>query len=97
MKKINILLCDPRHNTVGSHSNYIPIGIGYIASFLKAKIKNVKLEIKLSTDPNEILEYLNTCYKDSASFLSFLFLKQELHCLHLPKRCYLNYHLFYNE
>lgn len=60
MKKINILLCDPRHNTVGSHSNYIPIGIGYIASFLKAKIKNVKLEIKLSTDPNEILEYLNT-------------------------------------
>ena len=32
MKKIRILLVDPRHDTVGTHSNYVPINIAYIAS-----------------------------------------------------------------
>ncbi len=39
MKKIKVLLGDPRHNTVGAHSNYTPIGIGYIATYLKKKLK----------------------------------------------------------
>jgi hypothetical protein len=30
MKKLKILMADPRHDTVGAHSNYVPIGIGYI-------------------------------------------------------------------
>ena len=34
MKEIKILLADPRHNTVGIHSNCVPIGIGYIASYV---------------------------------------------------------------
>ena len=41
MKNIKILLTDLRHNTVGAHSNYVPIGIGYIASYLKEKIIDI--------------------------------------------------------
>ncbi len=37
MKKLKILLCDPRHSTIGSHVTSIPIGIGYIASYIKKK------------------------------------------------------------
>ena len=55
MKKLKILLCDPRHSTIGSHVTSIPIGIGYIASYIKKKIKNVKLEIILEIDPDKIL------------------------------------------
>ena len=58
MKKIKVLLGDPRHSTVGAHSNYTPIGIGYIATYLKKKTKNINLDIKLATDPVEILEDL---------------------------------------
>jgi radical SAM superfamily enzyme YgiQ (UPF0313 family) len=59
-KKIKILLADPRHSTVGAHSNYTPIGIAYIASYLKTKINNFKLDIILSTEPNEIFNLLKT-------------------------------------
>ncbi len=60
MKKINILLVDPRHDTVGAHSNYIPIGIGYIGAYLKEKLKNeIEVEIQLSTKPEEALSLIN--------------------------------------
>ena len=60
MKKIKILLGDPRHSTVGSHSNYVPIGIGYIGSNLKKQFEksNNEIELKLATDPREIFNIL---------------------------------------
>ena len=51
MKKLKILLGDPRHKTVGSHSYFVPIGIGYIGSNLLANFKNVELL--------GIMDYLN--------------------------------------
>ena len=60
MKKLKILLIDPRHDTVGSHSNYIPIGIAYIGAYLKEKLKNdVTLDLKLSTKPEEALNIID--------------------------------------
>ena len=47
MKKLRILLGDPRHYTVGAHSSYVPINIGYIGSYLKNEIKDVELPSKL--------------------------------------------------
>ena len=61
MKHIKVILADPRHNTVGAHSNVVPIGIGYIGSHLKNQFKNnkeIKLELKLVTDPDEIFDLL---------------------------------------
>ena len=50
MKIIKILLSDPRHSTVGSHSNFIPINIGYIASYIKNELKDFDVKINLTTD-----------------------------------------------
>jgi len=61
MKKIKILLGDPRHNTVGAHSHFVPINIGYIASHIINQFKdnkNYAVEIKLSTDPDEIFNLI---------------------------------------
>ena len=57
MKAINILLCDPRHSTVGTHSMFVPINIGYIGSHIINQFKNKqKINLKLSTDPIEIFD-----------------------------------------
>ena len=58
MNNIRLLLLDPRHKTRGLHNSYVPINIGYIGEFVKAKIKNINLELKLSTDTDEIFELL---------------------------------------
>ncbi len=50
MKSIKILLSDPRHSTVGSHSNFIPINIGYIASYIKNELKDFDVKINLTTE-----------------------------------------------
>ncbi len=39
MKKLKVLLADPRHKTVGAHSYFVPIGIGYIGSNLVYELK----------------------------------------------------------
>ena len=58
MNNIRLLLLDPRHKTRGLHNSYVPINIGYIGEFVKAKIKNINLELKLATDTEEIFELL---------------------------------------
>jgi radical SAM superfamily enzyme YgiQ (UPF0313 family) len=58
MKKIKILLADPRHKTVGAHSYFIPIGIGYIGAYLLQEIKDCEIELKLSIDTDEILNLI---------------------------------------
>ena len=60
MKKIKILLVDPRHDIVGTHSNYAPINIAYIASYIKEKLKNeIYLQLELSTKPKETFEFID--------------------------------------
>ena len=64
MKKLKVLLCDARHSTVGSHSNYVPIGIGYIGSYIKEEIKDADIELILSIDPDEIFDLLKNWKPD---------------------------------
>jgi len=73
LKTVKILLTDPRHDTVGAHSNYIPIGIGYIASYLKEKIKEkVNLEVVLSTKPQEIFELIRDFKPDIVASSNYI-------------------------
>ena len=53
-KKIKIMLGDLRHNTAGRHSIFMPIGIGYIASYLLSRLKDV--EVKLYENPEVFLK-----------------------------------------
>jgi len=81
---MKILLADPRHNTVGAHSYFIPIGIGYIGANILEQFKNDDIELKLSTDPKEIFHLLENWQPDIIgisnyiwnSYLSYLVCKQ---------------------
>jgi len=53
VKKLKILLADTRYDTVGAHSNYVPIGIGYIGAYLKEKLKDYDIK-KVQYMRNEI-------------------------------------------
>ena len=59
MKKIKVLFVDPRHHTVGVHSQYVPIGLGYIAAYM-LKINSVQnFDIKISVEPDEIFDLID--------------------------------------
>ena len=64
MKKIKVLLADPRHSTVGAHSSYVPINIGYIGAFIKNEIKEANIELKLAVDTEEILKIIKNWQPD---------------------------------
>ena len=72
MKKLKVLLCDARHSTVGSHSNYVPIGIGYIGSYIKEEVKNVDMELILSVDPDEIFILLKDWKPDVVACSNYI-------------------------
>ena len=72
MKKIKILLGDPRHNTRGVHSSYVPIGIGYIGEFLKAKIQHINIKLKLATNPEEIFTLLEDWKPDIVGMSNYV-------------------------
>ena len=72
MKKIKILLGDPRHYTVGTHSQFVPIGIGYIGTFLRQEIKDVDVELKLEVEPEKILSALDEWKPDVVGLSNYV-------------------------
>ena len=74
MKKIKILLGDPRHDTVGAHSNFVPIGIGYIGSNLIKQFENkeYKIELKLETDATKIFSLLKKWKPDIVGISNYV-------------------------
>lgn len=51
---MRIVLGDLRHSTVGRHSAYIPIAIGYIASFAKSQLGPDEIHVSIHVDADEI-------------------------------------------
>jgi len=60
---------DLKHDTIGKHSVYMPIGIGYIASYALAQSHFNELELRMYTEPNELIEAI-TDWKPSVLALS---------------------------
>ena len=69
---MKILLCDPRHDTVGTHSNYVPINIGYIATYLKKKITKIDLQLKIVTETNEIFDFIEKWKPDVIALSNYV-------------------------
>ena len=72
MKIIKILLSDPRHSTVGSHSNFIPINIGYIASYIKNELKDFDVKINLTTDTVETFDLIKNWKPDVIALSNYV-------------------------
>lgn len=71
MSKLKLLLGDPRHKTVGAHSYFVPIGIGYIASNILNKYKE-KIEVRLSVDADEILDIIDQWKPDIIGISNYI-------------------------
>ena len=87
-KKLKIALGDLRHRTVGKHSSFMPIGIGYIASYTLSQIDDPKsVEIRFYTDPDviskdiknwqpDVIGLANYCWNTELSQTMFKYAKK---------------------
>ncbi|MEK6647292.1 MAG: cobalamin-dependent protein [Candidatus Firestonebacteria bacterium] len=88
MEKLKIVLGDLRHNTIGRHSVFMPIAIGYIASYLLSKLGPEYVDVRLYDDPKEIFDCIddwnpdviglsNYCWNTNLSKMVFEYAKKK--------------------
>lgn len=88
-KILKIALGDLRHSTIGRHSVYVPVGIGYISSYTLSQFEPGSIEIRLYTEIGEfvgdiekwgpdIVGLSNYCWNSSVSHLVCKYAKQLL-------------------
>ncbi|MBF0587822.1 MAG: radical SAM protein [Magnetococcales bacterium] len=53
---LKIALGNLMHTTIGRHSAYMPIGLGYLAAYLKDRLKGAALEIRIFDEPESLHE-----------------------------------------
>ena len=69
---MRIVLADLRHTTVGRHSAYMPIAIGYIASFASSHIGQNNINISIHTDALETAETIAHEKPDIVGFSNYI-------------------------
>ena len=72
MKTIKVLLGDLRHYTIGVHSIYVPVGVGYIATYLKKVIPSINFDIKIIVHPDEALELIDNWHPDVIGLSNYI-------------------------
>ena len=72
MKELKVLLCDLRHHTIGVHSTYVPVGIGYIATYFEKMLAPQAFEIKIITHPDEALDLIDQWKPDILGLSSYI-------------------------
>ncbi len=73
MKNLKVLLADPRHTGLLTHSNYVPFGIGYIGSHLLKKLENkINIDLELYIDPDEIFERIEKWKPDIVGISNYM-------------------------
>ncbi len=87
-KNLKIALGDLRHQTVGKHSSFMPINIGYIASYALSQIDDPEsIEIRFYTNPNiiskdikewqpDVIGLTNYCWNTELSQTMFKYAKK---------------------
>ena len=72
MNTLKVLLGDLRHHTVGVHSTYVPVGIGYIATYFEKILAPQSFEIKILTHPDEALDLIDQWKPDILGLSSYV-------------------------
>ena len=72
MAKLKVLLGDIRHHTIGVHSTYVPVGIGYIATYFEKMLAPQAFEIKIIVHPDEALDLIDQWKPDILGLSSYL-------------------------
>ena len=58
-RKITIWMGDLHHRTIGRHSTFMPVSLGYIASYTQAKVGAENIDFKFFGNADELLEALD--------------------------------------
>ena len=72
MPKLKVLLGDIRHHTIGVHSTYVPVGIGYIATYFEKMLAPQAFEIKILTHPDDALDLIDEWKPDILGLSSYI-------------------------
>ena len=72
MPKLKVLLGDIRHHTIGVHSTYVPVGIGYIATYFEKMLAPQAFEIKILTHPDDALDLIDKWKPDILGLSSYI-------------------------
>jgi radical SAM superfamily enzyme YgiQ (UPF0313 family) len=72
MKELKVLLGDLRHHTVGSHSSYVPVGVGYISTYLQRSIPSINFKIQIVTNTDEAFDLIDNWKPDILGFSSYI-------------------------
>ena len=72
MPKLKVLLGDIRHHTIGVHSTYVPVGVGYIATYFEKMLAPQAFEIKIITHPDEALDLIDLWKPDILGLSSYI-------------------------
>lgn len=59
MVKLRIALGDLRYNTIGMNNPFMPLGIGYITSYLYSQVDRENIDLKMYLDPQEMLNAID--------------------------------------
>ena len=59
LERLKVALGDLKHDTIGKHSVYMPIGIGYIASYTLSQFHSNEIEIRIHNDSNKLVEEIS--------------------------------------
>ena len=70
--KLKVLLGDLRHHTIGVHSTYVPVGLGYIATYFEKMLAPQAFEIKIITHPDEALDLIDEWKPDILGLSSYI-------------------------
>jgi len=68
---LKIALGDLRHSTIGKHSVYAPLGIGFLASYLLNSTLKDQVEIKMFDDPDLMLECIDDWTPDVVGLANY--------------------------
>ncbi len=85
---LKIALGDLRHSTIGKHSIYAPLGIGYLTTYLLKEMPEGSVEVRLFDDPDELLAdadewcpdvvgLANYCWNSDLNYQVFSLLKED--------------------
>ena len=67
---MKVYLGDLRYITVGRHSSYMPIAIGYIASYAKSQLSD-DVSFTLHADPDEMIAAIERDRPDVVAFSNY--------------------------
>ena len=71
MKSLRVVLGDLRHETIGRHSAYLPVGIGYLASYAATRSGNETLQFSLHSAVKELIEVVENENPDVVALTNY--------------------------